>query len=62
MSSVVLKVWIDFNANAVFAFFNQAPLGNARPPGTVYDGFFVPNEMPVFVSRRKEIRWLKGRI
>ena len=30
MSSVVLKVWIDLNANAVFAFFNQAPLGNAR--------------------------------
>ena len=30
MSSVVLKVWIDLNANAVFAFFNQAPLGKAR--------------------------------
>ena len=27
MSSVVLKVWIDLNANAVFAFFNKHPLG-----------------------------------
>lgn len=26
MSSVILNVWIDLNANAVFAFFNQAPL------------------------------------
>ena len=30
MPSEVLKVWNDLNANAVFAFFNQAPLGNAR--------------------------------